>query len=152
LTVGFRPQAERTFVLSEVIERVLRLTSEELERRKVTVSVSGGALLVRCDPDKLVQALLNLIENAARHGPNPGVVNLTASFEAELVRVRVQDFGHELENYQNTFEAKRRGAGSSGSGMGLYILKTIVQAWGGTAWGRFTGTGNEFGFTVPGSG
>jgi signal transduction histidine kinase len=80
------------------------------------------------------------------------VVNLTASFEAELVRVRVQDFGHELENYQNTFEAKRRGAGSSGSGMGLYILKTIVQAWGGTAWGRFTGTGNEFGFTVPGSG
>jgi two-component system, OmpR family, phosphate regulon sensor histidine kinase PhoR len=149
LTVGFRPQAERTFVIGEVIERVLRLTAEEFERRRVTVSVSGQDLLVRCDPDKLVQALLNLLENAARHGPNPGEVKLSASLEHHFVLIRVQDFGQELENYQNIFDAKKRGAGSSGSGMGLYILKTIVQAWGGNAWGRFTGTGNEFGFSVP---
>jgi signal transduction histidine kinase len=149
LTVGFRPQAERTFVLSEVIERVLRLTAEEFERRGVKVTVFGQDLLVRCDPDKLVQALLNLLENAARHGPNPGQVKLSASLEHHVVLVRVEDFGQELENYQNIFDAKKRGAGSSGSGMGLYILKTIVQAWGGNAWGRFTGSGNEFGFSVP---
>jgi two-component system, OmpR family, phosphate regulon sensor histidine kinase PhoR len=149
LTVGFRPQAERTFVLWEVIERVLRLTLEECERRGVTVSVSGQDLLVRCDPDKLVQALLNLLENAARHGPNPGEIQLSAKLEDHLVLVKVTDFGRQLENYQNIFDAKKRGADSSGSGMGLYILKTIVQAWGGNTWGRFTGSGNEFGFSVP---
>ena len=152
LTVGFRPQAERTFVLSEVVERVLRLTAEEFERRGVVVSVSGQELLVRCDPDKLVQALLNLLENAARHGPNPGEVKLTATPEKDFVLIRVEDFGQQLENYQNIFDAKKRGADSSGSGMGLYILKTIVQAWGGNTWGRFTGSGNEFGFSVPSSG
>jgi two-component system, OmpR family, phosphate regulon sensor histidine kinase PhoR len=149
LTVGFRPQAERTFVLSEVIERVLRLTSEEFERRGVKVSVSGEDLLVRCDPDKLVQALLNLLENAARHGPNPGEIQLTTTLENHFVLLRVTDFGRQLENYQNIFDAKKRGADSSGSGMGLYILRTIVQAWGGSTWGRFTGFGNEFGFSVP---
>jgi two-component system, OmpR family, phosphate regulon sensor histidine kinase PhoR len=149
LTVGFRPQAERTFVLSEVIERVVRLTSEEFERCGVTVSVSGQDLLVRCDPDKLVQALLNLLENAARHGPNPGEIKLSASLEHHFVLIRVEDFGQELENYQNIFDAKKRGVDSTGSGMGLYILKTIVQAWGGNAWGGFTGSGNEFGFSVP---
>ncbi len=149
LTVGFRPQAERTFVLWEVIERVVRLTHEEFGRRGVRVSVSGEDLLVRCDPDKLVQALLNLLENAARHGPNPGEIQLTATLEDHLVLIRVTDFGAQLENYHNIFEAKKRGTDSSGSGMGLYILKTIVQAWGGGTWGRFTGSGNEFGFSVP---
>ncbi len=149
LTVGFRPQAERTFVLSEVIERVVRLTFEEFERRGVRVSISGENLLVRCDPDKLVQALLNLLENAARHGPNPGEIHLAANLENHFVLLKVTDFGRQLENYQNIFDAKKRGADSSGSGMGLYILKTIVQAWGGNAWGRFTGAGNEFGFSVP---
>jgi two-component system, OmpR family, phosphate regulon sensor histidine kinase PhoR len=149
LTVGFRPQAERTFVLWEVIERVVRLTLEEFERRGVKVNISGQDLLVRCDPDKLVQALLNLLENAARHGPNPGEIQLSAKLEDHLVLVKVTDFGRQLENYQNIFDAKKRGADSSGSGMGLYILKTIVQAWGGNTWGRFTGSGNEFGFSVP---
>ncbi len=149
LTVGFRPQAERTFVLSEVIERVLRLTQEEFTRREIQVLISGQELLVRCDPDKLVQALLNLLENAARHGPNPGKILLNASLEQDFILVKIQDYGVKLENYQTIFEAKKRGAGSNGSGMGLYILKTIVQAWGGEAWGRFTGTGNEFGFSVP---
>jgi signal transduction histidine kinase len=115
----------------------------------VKVSVSGEDLLVRCDPDKLVQALLNLLENAARHGPNPGEVKLSANLEQHFVLIRVEDFGQQLENYQNIFDAKKRGADSSGSGMGLYILKTIVQAWGGNAWGQFTGSGNEFGFSVP---
>ena len=72
LTVGFRPQAQRSFPLQEAIARVLRLLEEERARRQVEVQVTGADLIVHCDPDKLVQVLLNLLENAMRHGPNPG--------------------------------------------------------------------------------
>jgi signal transduction histidine kinase len=153
LTVGFRPQAQRSFPLNDAISRVLRLLEEERKRRGVNVIVSGAELIVHCDPDKLVQVLLNLLENALRHGPNPGEVHLHASLEHQLVRVTVRDAGLELPTYDHIFEAHKRGPNSTGSGMGLYVVRSIVTAWQGETWGRYiqsdTGAGNEFGFTVP---
>jgi signal transduction histidine kinase len=153
LTVGFRPQAQRSFPLNDAISRVLRLLEEERKRRGVNVIVSGAELIVHCDPDKLVQVLLNLLENALRHGPNPGEVHLQASLEDQFVRVMVWDAGLELPTYDHIFEAHKRGPNSTGSGMGLYVVRSIVSAWQGETWGRYihsdTVTGNEFGFTVP---
>jgi two-component system, OmpR family, phosphate regulon sensor histidine kinase PhoR len=151
LTVGFRPQAERTFPLLEAFERVERLTAEELMRRGVTLEASLNGVIVRCDPDKLVQVLLNLLENAARHGPNPGVICVSSRTDNGFVRVTVQDQGRVLTDYDAIFEAHRRGAQSRGSGMGLYVVRSIVNAWGGRVTGRFSNeaSGNEFSFTVP---
>jgi signal transduction histidine kinase len=152
LTVGFRPQAQRSFPLSDAINRVLRLLKEELEKRQVTVMVDDANLVVHCDPDKLVQVLLNLLENAFRHGPNPGEVQLQATLENRSVRVIVHDAGLELPTYDHIFEAHKRGPNSNGSGMGLYVVRSIVTAWQGETWGRYNGAGNEFGFTVPANG
>ena len=153
LTVGFRPQAQRSFPLHDAINRVLRLLEEERHKRQVDVLVDGADLIVHCDPDKLVQVLLNLLENAVRHGPNPGEVRLQASLENQLVHVTVHDAGLELPTYDHIFEAHKRGPNSNGSGMGLYVVRSIVTAWKGETWGRYLqgegGTGNEFGFTVP---
>jgi two-component system, OmpR family, phosphate regulon sensor histidine kinase PhoR len=151
LTVGFRPQAERTFPLLEAFERVERLTSEEFARRGVTLEADVSGKIVRCDPDKLVQVLLNLLENAARHGPNPGLVRVSSSLEHGYVRVTVRDQGQPLADYNGIFEAHRRGAQSRGSGMGLYVVRSIVSAWGGRVAGQFNAEtrGNEFSFTVP---
>jgi signal transduction histidine kinase len=151
LTVGFRPQTERTFALGEAFERVLRLLGSELVRREVKLRVTGEHALVKCDPDKLVQVMLNLVENAVRHGPNPGTVQLEASRQDAFVTVSVHDDGEALTDYEALFEAHRRGEGSSGSGMGLYIVRSIVQAWGGRVWGQYNleMQGNDFGFIVP---
>ncbi len=149
LTVGFRPQAQRSFPLHDAINRVLRLLEDERHKRQVNVIVEGAELVVHCDPDKLVQVLLNLLENALRHGPNPGEVRLQASLENQLVRVTVHDAGLELPTYDHIFEAHKRGPNSNGSGMGLYVVRSIVTAWQGETWGRYNGTGNEFGLTVP---
>ncbi len=154
LTVGFRPQTERTFALGEAFERVLRLLGSELVRREVKLRVTGEHVLVKCDPDKLVQVMLNLVENAVRHGPNPGTVQLEATRDAgadnAFVTVRVHDDGETLTDYEALFEAHRRRDGSSGSGMGLYIVRSIVNAWGGRVWGQYNAQthGNDFGFTV----
>lgn len=151
LTVGFRPQAERTFPMLEAFERVQRLTLEEFERRGVSLDTQLASAMVRCDPDKLVQVFLNLLENSARHGPNPGLVRVSATLEHGFVRVIVQDQGGALEDYERIFEAHRRGPQSRGSGMGLYVVRSIVAAWGGRVSGhhRSAQGGNEFSFTVP---
>jgi signal transduction histidine kinase len=152
MTVGFRPQAQRSFPLADAINRVLRLLEDELEKRRVGVVVEDAGLVVHCDPDKLVQVLLNLLENALRHGPNPGEVHLTATLEDRFVRVVVLDAGLELPTYDHIFEAHKRGPDSGGSGMGLYVVRSIVTAWQGETWGRYADAGNEFGFTVPTNG
>jgi signal transduction histidine kinase len=154
LTVGFRPHTERSFPLGEAFERVLRLVGAELVRHDVRLRVSGEHQSVRCDPDKLVQVILNLTENAIRHGPNPGTVYLEGVRDGAEVIIRVLDGGLELPNYETLFEAHRRGQHSDGSGMGLYIVRTVVQAWGGRIWAGYNAqaNGNEFGFTVPGAG
>ncbi len=151
LTVGFRPQAERTFLLLECFERVQRLTSAELERRGVRLELCFGEVLVRCDPDKLVQVLLNLVENAARHAPNPGKVRIFATRAEMFWEIGVVDEGSILPDYHGIFEAQRRSLQSRGSGMGLYIVRSIVRAWSGEVNGSYRPDlgGNEFLFSVP---
>jgi signal transduction histidine kinase len=150
LTVGFRPQAERTFLLLECVERVQRLTDAELLRRDVVLEVCFPDVLVRCDPDKLVQVLLNLVENAARHAPNPGKIRIFATRADLFWKIGVVDQGMPLPNYEVLFEAQRRSIQSRGSGMGLYIVRSIVRAWGGEVYGahRTDLGGNEFVFSV----
>lgn len=151
LTIGFRPQAERTFLLTECLDRVQRLTADEFKRRNVQLEPLFADVLVRCDPDKLVQVLLNLIENAARHAPNPGLVRIFATRAETFWQVSVVDQGAVLPDYQVIFEAQRRSLQSRGSGMGLYIVKSIVRAWDGEVRGLYRPDlgGNEFLFTVP---
>jgi two-component system, OmpR family, phosphate regulon sensor histidine kinase PhoR len=151
LTVGFRPQAERTLPLLECVERVQRLTQAELLRRDVKLEICFTDVLVRCDPDKLVQVLLNLIENAARHAPNPGKIRIFATRADSLWKIGVIDEGLLLPDYDVLFEAQRRSAQSRGSGMGLYIVRSIVRAWGGEVTGKHRPDlfGNEFLFSVP---
>ncbi len=153
LTVGFRPQAERTFPFSECFERVERLTSDERKRRNVRLETEVLDVLVRCDPDKLVQVLLNLVENAARHAPNPGLIRVFADRVDLCWKVSVLDQGARLPDYETIFEAHRRSMQSRGSGMGLYIVRSIVKAWGGEVYGRYREDlgGNEFVFSVLGN-
>ncbi len=151
LTVGFRPQAERTLLLLECLERVQRLTNAELGRRDVRLELCFSDVLVRCDPDKLVQVLLNLIENAARHAPNPGRIRIFATRSDAFWKIGVVDEGTVLPDYHGIFEAQRRSLQSRGSGMGLYIVRSIVRAWGGEVAGSYRAdlSGNEFLFFVP---
>ena len=157
LTVGFRPTRERSFPVEDALGRVLGLVSRELIERDMSVRFAGERVLVRADPDKLAQVLINLVENAVRHGPSPGLVRVRAEpAEPGRVAIVVRDEGAELADYESLFEAHRRGPGATGpgTGMGLYIVRSIVNAWGGRVWARHGphpdgAHGNEFGFTLP---
>jgi len=157
LAVGFRPTRSRTLPLSDVLTRAERLVTPELSGAGLRL-VRGEDALVRADPDKLLQVLLNLIENAVRHGPKSGVVRVGArhldlSGTSSMVEVSVVDGGPGPSDDPSIWRAHTRGpsAQGTGSGMGLYIVRSIVEGWGGSAWVERRPEGNAFCFTVPGA-
>jgi hypothetical protein len=106
------------------------------------------------DADKVDQILVNLIENAVRHGAGivTTVVEATDIDGEPAVRVSVRDQGEGIspEVAPRVFRQFWRGKRRGGTGLGLYIVKGLVEAHGGTITvQRAPGGGAEFRFTVP---
>lgn len=153
LAVGFRPTRARTLALAEAFTRAERLLAPELLARQAALSF-GTDYLVRADPDKLLQVLLNLVENALKYGPAGRPVDVQTAGRGTWVEVCVLDDGAPLSDTDGLFRAHTRGAAATGqgSGMGLYIVRSIVQGWGGQAWAERRDNRNAFCFTLPGVG
>ena len=157
LTVEVTPPRARRVVLSELITRAAMLLEPTLERERVALELIIPDLVVWADVDKLLQAALNLIENAAVHGPSDAVVEVTAfpgpDETGGFAHVVVRDRGVPLEPelMAELFKPHTRsGSGKThGTGLGLYIVRSIVEKWRGSFWGKPLEQGNEFGFTVP---
>ena len=102
----------------------------------------SGAEIVEGDPDRLEQALQNLAANALRHTPDGGTITLSSTVDGGSVHLRVHDSGTGIpsEHLPLIFDrfykvdAARRAAG--GSGLGLSIVKAIVERHGGTITAR----------------
>jgi two-component system OmpR family sensor kinase len=110
--------------------------------RAVTVTVHGPAeLAIEADPDRLRQAVDNLLDNATRHAPPGSTIEITVSTpRAEVVDIEVADRGpgfppaflpHAFERFQRAEAARSRDAG--GTGLGLSIVRAIAHAHGGDA-------------------
>ncbi|MGW5972873.1 ATP-binding protein [Streptomyces sp. NPDC055186] len=112
------------------------------------------------DPDKVDQVLSNLLENAVRHGEGTVTIDITPSAsprdrengEHAATSVTVSDEGPGIpeESMNRVFTRFWRGSKRGGTGLGLYIVKGIVEAHGGTITvGRARGGGAELRFTLP---
>jgi signal transduction histidine kinase len=128
----------------------------ESESRGIRIerSVGQGAEYVAGDPDRLEQALQNLAANALRHTPDGGVITLSSSLEGGGVHLRVRDNGRGIpaEHLPLIFDrfykadTARRAAG--GSGLGLSIVKAIVERHQGSITAR-NDNGAVFDITLP---
>jgi two-component system OmpR family sensor kinase len=127
------------------------------ERSGVTVHADGEPAVVVADPERVRQALGNLIDNAIKFSPPGGVVDVTTSIVGGAARVAVTDEGPGIraEDRERIFErfvradaARSRSAG--GSGLGLAIARDIVTAHGGglTVEGR-SPRGSAFAIELP---
>ncbi|MFF2652347.1 ATP-binding protein [Streptomyces sp. NPDC058045] len=110
------------------------------------------------DPDKIDQILANLLENAVRHGEGTVTIEVAPAAGEEHggsgggTAVTVSDEGPGIpeESMNRVFTRFWRGSKRGGTGLGLYIVKGIVEAHGGTITvGRAPGGGARFRFTLP---
>ncbi|MFJ8674725.1 ATP-binding protein [Streptomyces sp. NPDC093589] len=107
------------------------------------------------DPDKVDQVLGNLLENAVRHGEGTVTIEVgpssdTTSAEGTTVTVSDEGPGIPEESMSRVFTRFWRGSKRGGTGLGLYIVKGIVEAHGGTITvGRAPAGGAQFRFSLP---
>ncbi|MBM3818496.1 MAG: HAMP domain-containing protein, partial [Acidimicrobiia bacterium] len=125
--------------VAPLFERVAARHERVLEERGVTMvrRVERGAEQVTADPVRLDQALQNLAANALRHTPSGGTVTLAAEPADGAVRLIVRDTGPgippaDLPLIFDRFYKVDTARASGGSGLGLSIVKTIVERHGGT--------------------
>jgi len=113
--------------------------------------------IVMGDRDRLIQVVSNLVNNAVKYSPDGGTVTLSTRSEGGYALVSVADTGlgippDEIGHVFERFRRVRSGAAQSipGTGLGLTIVKQIVEMHGGKIWVESAvGHGSAFHFTVP---
>jgi two-component system sensor histidine kinase MprB len=133
LARGDQPAGETDEVrLDRVVEESVawaRRNAHDVEFEATLVPV-----IVEGVPERLARAVNNLLDNAARHSPRPGLVEVMV--DADGVRVRDHGAGVEEQDLPYVFDRFFRGAnsrGSQGSGLGLAIVRQVAEQHGGSA-------------------
>ena len=123
-----------------VVERVAARHERELASRGIRLirHVHPEPVEVEGDPDRLEQALQNLAANALRHTPDGGHVRMTAERHGDAVVLTVHDNGPGIPSehlpliFNRFYKADLSRKAAGGSGLGLSIVKAIVELHGGT--------------------
>jgi two-component system sensor histidine kinase BaeS len=126
--------------VAALFDRVAARHERELRQRNVQLDfrVDGGAEVVTGDPDRLEQALQNLAANALRHTPDGGRITLTTTADSDGVHLIVRDTGPGIPEqhlpliFERFYKADAARKAAGGSGLGLSIVKAIVERHGGT--------------------
>jgi two-component system sensor histidine kinase BaeS len=150
----------RPCVPTELVEQAVRRVEAQYADKGIalTIDVSTDVALVRADPDRIIQVLINLLGNALRYTRDGGAVEVRAEGQGDSVMFHVTDSGigispehlpHLFERFYRVDKARSRALG--GSGIGLTIAKAIVEAHDGHIWATSEGPGQgaTFSFSLP---
>jgi len=143
--------------LADLVKEVVDLFPVDPRRYPMRVRVEAG-LVVRGDRRRLQQALLNLLNNAVKYSPRGGNIAIIAaptkegqakvSVHDEGIGIRAEDIPKLFNKFTRLFDKRAMNIG--GSGLGLFITRSIVEAHGGhmtveSEWGK----GSAFSFVLP---
>jgi len=146
--------------LYKLVQDVIEEIRPKAEKKQVELVLDNkvlGQVLVKADPDKLRQVVINLIDNAIKYTAK-GHVTISFSKNANMVRLAVKDSGigiseEELPQLFHRFMRTREAqlVETEGTGLGLYVAKTIIEAQKGKIWAESEGLnkGSSFIFELP---
>jgi len=146
--------------LGEFIFAEIASVQTRCQERKISISADlpAGLPLVSIDKDRIRQVLHNLVDNALRYTPARGKIKIGAQFEKPgWITVSVSDTGagisrkdlpHVFDHFYKADPSRHRGHG--GAGIGLAMVKRVVELHGGNVWVKSqAGKGTTFYFTLP---
>ncbi|GAC1366216.1 MAG: hypothetical protein NVS2B12_09470 [Ktedonobacteraceae bacterium] len=159
LEAGQTPLDLAPLDLQSLVDETLFVLQPECEQMGITLynDVAPELPQVQADNDRVIQVLLNLLDNARRHTPEGGSIRVGARLQGSAVAIRVSDTGSGIDPadlphiFERFYRADRsRTTTTGGSGLGLSIVKAIVSAHGGTIQAESTpGLGTHITFTLP---
>lgn len=147
-------------VLVDVLDSVLyneRLRAKEKDITVIYQPADDVHCAVYGDKDRLADAFQNLIDNAIKYTPKGGTVTISLQKQDAKLVLSIKDTGigipeHEKKNVYNRFFRAPNALSTvaDGSGLGLFIVKGIVEKHGGTTWFESTeGVGSTFYISLP---
>jgi PAS domain S-box-containing protein len=147
-----KQQIDLASVIGRAVEAVRPLI--ERKRHELTLSIAPGQLGLLGDPARMEQVLVNLLANAAKYTEEGGHITLTARRDAEvIVAVKDDGIGIPPEILPRIFELFAQAdrtidRSQGGLGVGLTLVKKLVEMHGGTVTAASQGTGKGSVFTI----
>ena len=146
--------------LGDIFDAAVEISRPVIERygHQLAITLPPGKIYLDADLTRLSQVLMNLLNNAAKYTPHGGRINLSAEREGASVVVRVADNGsgiaadHLAKLFDMFYQADRSYEQSQGGlGIGLTLVKRLVEMHGGTVQAHSAGLnqGSEFSVRLP---
>ena len=157
---GIKTVYRSEFNIFDLIDNVFDLLEFESERNNISLKLenkNNSLIYVNADQERILQVLTNLIVNSIKYGSDNGYTKvIVEDFNKEKVIVRIIDNGEgiEKEHIPRLFERfyridKNRSRKKGGSGLGLSIVKHIIEAHNEQIFVKSEiGAGTEFSFTL----
>ena len=151
---------KETVPLAEVLNKAIEMASPLLEQKQHRLLVDVPEVRWHGDPARLAQVVSNLLSNAARYTPAGGHVTLAARIKGDTVQLQVTDDGNGiapalLPHIFDLFVQGNRqlNRAKGGLGIGLALVRNLVQMHGGavSAYSAGEGRGSTFTITLPDS-
>ena len=143
--------------LAQVVQNAVDATRPFIDQagHQLTVKLPERPLRLLADPNRLAQVLTNLLHNAAKYTPSGGRIELLVEDDAQHIRIRVSDTGLGIpaEMQEHIFEmfaqvSRTMETGGGGLGIGLTLVKSLVEMHGGTIEVSSAGANQGSQFTV----
>lgn len=155
LEAGVTELEQQTVSIQHLVARAVGAVELRLRGAKITVQQEVAAIQVLGDSERLLQAVLNILDNAIKHSPKNSVITVNAYPLERQAILQIQDQGNGISESDlprifeqfYTADASRKG---SGTGLGLAIAKRIIEAHQGTIMVESTvGKGATFTIQLP---
>lgn len=152
------------FDINSLIKEVILSQEIQINEKKLTIQTDlatkeGNGIKVVGDREQLQRVLQNLLNNAVKFTPESGIISISTILpkgQKRFVQVQVADSGPGIPDnelnlvFDRFYKADRSRTGRSGSGLGLFICKTILSAHGQTISAQNGSLGGAcFKFTLP---